>query len=446
VLGRTLATSGRTVLVSGLTVATALAGLLVLRDPVLSPMAVGGLVAVAGATLTGLTLAPALVAVSHARVPAPAPRRLLGGTPSAHALLPRLARFAQRRPWPVLLGCTALLLLLATPLLALDLRNSDARTLPRDSEPRLTQAAIERGFPDEDETPITVLVEAEFTSQETADAMAGLAGIPGVIDVLLFDPVPGEVSQLLVEPEPDAAGDYDGPKVQDLVRRMRAADLGVDVLVGGPTAELVDTRDALADRAPWAILVVAVLTALLLGRLTRSVVVPIKAVALNLLSLGATLGVVVAVFQWGWGSSLLGFDSWGALDVTTPLLLFMFAFGLSMDYHVFLVARIREAWDDAVARPRRRREGPADLRALNDEAVLTGITASGPVVTLAAVAIGIVFLGFALGELVAVKEIGVGMTVAVLLDVTVVRGLLLPASMTLLGRWNWWLPGQGQQR
>ena len=416
-----------------------------LRDPVLSPMAVGGLVAVAGATLTGLTLAPALVAVSHGRIPAPAAGRFLGGTPSAHALLPRLARFAQRRPWPVLLGCTALLLLLSTPLLALDLRNSDARSLPRDSEPRLTQAAIEDRYPDQVATPITVLVEAEFTSQETADAMAGLAGIPGVVDVLLFDPVPGDVSQLLVEPEPDAAGDYDGPKVQDLVRRLRAADLGADVLVGGPTAELVDTRDALADRAPIAVLVVALLTALLLGRLTRSVVVPIKAVALNLLSLGATLGVVVAIFQRGWGSSLLGFDSWGALDVTTPLLLFMFAFGLSMDYHVFLVARIREAWDEALARPTRKRDRGKDLRALNDEAVLTGITASGPVVTLAAVAIGIVFLGFALGELIAVKEIGVGMTVAVLLDVTIVRGLLLPASMTLLGRWNWWLPGQGQQ-
>src|SRR6478752_2947361 len=444
-LGRTLATSGRTVLVSGLTVATALAGLLVLRDPVLSPMAIGGLVAVAGATLTGLTLAPALVAVSHGRIPAPAAGRFLGGTPSARALLPRLARFAQRRPWPVLLGCTALLLLLSTPLLSLDLRNSDTRSLPRDSEPRLTQAAIEDRYPDQVATPITVLVEAEFTSQETADAMAGLAGIPGVVDVLLFDPVPGDLSQLLVEPEPDTAGAYDGPKVQDLVRRLRAADLGADVLVGGPTAELVDTRDALADRAPIAVLVVALLTALLLGRLTRSVVVPIKAVALNLLSLGATLGVVAAIFQRGWGSSLLGFDSWGALDVTTPLLLFMFAFGLSMDYHVFLVARIREAWDEALTRPKRKRERGKDLRALNDEAVLTGITASGPVVTLAAVAIGIVFLGFALGELVAVKEIGVGMTVAVLLDVTIVRGLLLPASMTLLGRWNWWLPGQGQQ-
>jgi RND superfamily putative drug exporter len=443
VLGRTLATAGRTVLVSGLTVGTALAGLLLLGDPVLSPMAVGGLVAVAAATLSGLTLAPALVAVAAPRIPAPSPGRLLGGTPSAHALLPRLARVAQRRPWPVLLGCTALLLLLAWPLLSLDLRNSDARSLPRDSEPRLAQAAIEDRFPEQAPTPITVLVDAEYTSQETADAMAGLVGIPGVADVMLLDPVPGGVSQVLVEPEPDAAGDYDGPDGQELVRRLRAADLGSDVLVGGPTAELVDTRDALADRAPFAVLVVAVLTALLLGLLTRSVVVPVKAVAMNVLSLGATLGVVVAVFQWGWGSSLLGFDPWGALDVTTPLLLFMFAFGLSMDYHVFLVARIREAWDDAHAtRTTRKRGRTPDPRALSDRAVLAGITASGPVVTLAAVAIGIVFLGFALGELVAVKEIGVGMTVAVLIDVTLVRGLLLPASMTLLGGWNWWLPGR----
>ena len=442
-LGRTLATSGRTVLVSGLTVGTALAGLLLLGDPVLSPMAVGGLVAVATATLSGLTLAPALVAVAHTRIPAPTPGRVLGGTPSAHALLPRLARVAQRRPWPVLLGCTALLLLLSWPLLSLDLRNSDARSLPRDSEPRLAQAAIEDRFPEQAATPITVLVEAEYTSRETADAMARLVGIPGVADVMLLDPVPGDVSQVLVEPEPDAAGDHDGPEGQELVRRLRAADLGSAALVGGPTAELVDTRDALAERAPLAVLVVALLTALLLGLLTRSVVVPLKAVAMNLLSLGATLGVVVAVFQWGWGSSLLGFDPWGALDVTTPLLLFMFAFGLSMDYHVFLVARIREAWDEAHAtRTTRRRGRTPDPRALSDRAVLTGITASGPVVTLAAVAIGIVFLGFALGELVAVKEIGVGMTVAVLIDVTIVRGLLLPASMTLLGEWNWWLPGR----
>ncbi|GAA1935707.1 MMPL family transporter [Nocardioides hwasunensis] len=449
VLGRTLATSGRTVLVSGLTVATALAGLLLLADPVLSPMAIGGLVAVLGATVAGLTLTPVLISVGHARIPPPAKDRLLGGTPSAHALLPRLARVAQRRPWPVLAGCIALLLLLSAPLLSLDLRNSDTRSLPRDSEPRLVQATIERDFPDLIATPVTVLVDAAFDSAQTAEAMARLAALPGVADVLLLDPLPDDTTRLVVEPEPDAAGDYDGPQAQDLVRRVRAAPLGAEALVGGPTAELVDTRDALGDRAPVAILVVALLTAVLLGRLTRSVVVPLKAVAMNLLSLAATLGVVVAVFQWGWGSSLLRFDSWGALDVTTPLLLFMFAFGLSMDYHVFLVSRIRESWDEAraeAARPRRRASrGKArddDPRALSDRAVLDGITASGPVVSLAAVAITIVFLGFVAGELTAVKEIGVGMTVAVLLDVTIVRGLMLPAAMTLLGRWNWWLPGR----
>ena len=155
-----------------------------------------------------------------------------------------------------------------------------------------------------------------------------------------------------------------------------------------------------------------------------------KALLLNLVTLAATLGVLVAVFQWGVGASLLGFEPWGALDITTPLLLFVFIFGLSMDYEVFLLARIKEEWD-------RRTD---DDRAASDRAVLAGIRATGPVVTAAAVLMGIVFLGFALGELVAVKEIGVGMAVAVLLDVTVVRGLLLPATMSLLGRANWWRP------
>jgi RND superfamily putative drug exporter len=177
--------------------------------------------------------------------------------------------------------------------------------------------------------------------------------------------------------------------------------------------------------------IIVVATGALLFALTRSVVVPVKAIVLNLLTLLATMGVLVAVFQWGWGAFALGFEPWGALDLTTPLLLFVFAFGLSMDYEVFLLARIKEEWDRRTATD----------RAANDRAVLAGITATGPVVTTAALAIGIVFLGFVLGDLVAVKEIGVGMAVAVLLDVTVVRGLLLPATMSLLGRWNWWRPG-----
>ena len=180
-----------------------------------------------------------------------------------------------------------------------------------------------------------------------------------------------------------------------------------------------------------ALAVIVGATGALLFALTRSLVVPVKAIVMNLATLAATLGVLVAVFQWGWGAGLLGFEPWGALDLTTPLLLFVFAFGLSMDYEVFLLARIKEEWD--------RRTGSD--RAAGDRAVLAGITATGPVVTTAALAIGVVFLGFVVGGLVAVKEIGVGMAVAVLIDVTVVRGLLLPATMSLLGRWNWWRLG-----
>ncbi len=226
--------------------------------------------------------------------------------------------------------------------------------------------------------------------------------------------------------------------------RALGADAGSRVQVGGPAAELVDSRSALADRLPLAIGAVLLVAGLLLLRLTRSPVVAVKALLLNLLSLAATLGVVTLVFQHGWGGPLLGGTATGTLDLTTPLLLFMFAFGLSMDYHVFLVARIKEEWDSPRAVRRGERLPAPGSRAANDRAVLAGITASGPVVTLAAAAIVVVFVGFAAGELVAVKEVGVGMTVAILLDVTVVRGLLLPAAMTLLGERNWWRPQLGR--
>jgi RND superfamily putative drug exporter len=178
-----------------------------------------------------------------------------------------------------------------------------------------------------------------------------------------------------------------------------------------------------AGRFPVALLVILLSTAVLLFVLTGSLVVPVKALLMNALTLLATLGVLVVVFQWGIGDALLGFDSWGAIDVTTPVLLFVFVFGLSMDYEVFLLARIKEEWDRRAADP-----------------VRAGLEKSGPVVTAAALCIGVVFVGFLLGDLIAVKEIGFAMAIALLLDVTVVRGLLLPAVMSLLGEWNWWSP------
>ena len=437
VLGRTIATAGRTVLVSGVTVGSALAALLLLGDPLLTGMALGGLVAVTVVTAAALTLAPALLAVGDRWVPH-AGRGAFGrvARPPERSLLARLARLSQARPWPVLLVSAGLLVVLALPLLGLQLGTSDARSLPPGSEAREVVEVIERDYPDIATAPVEVLVDAPFDDPRLTSLTEDMTGLRDVEDLVVRDGLPDGWSRFTLTPE----GSTSGPAAQRVVAVVRALGGDLDVQVGGPAAELIDARSALADRLPVAIVAVVLISGLLLLRLTGSPVIAIKTILLNLLSLAAMLGVVTLVFQHGWGGPLLGGTATGTLDLSTPLLLFMFAFGLSMDYHVFLVARIQEEW--AAPRPAGpRKSAPAPgTRAASDRAVLTGITKSGPVVTLAALAIGVVFVGFAAGELVAVKEVGVGMTVAILLDVTVVRGLLLPAAMTLLGEWNWWRP------
>ncbi|MEU7650791.1 MMPL family transporter [Micromonospora taraxaci] len=434
-LAATTATAGRAVLVSGLTVGAALAGLFVFAEPLLAAMALGGALVVGMATVIGLTLVPALIALAHRRIPPPrgARTRSSAGSsrrpaPGRPGLLARLAAFSQRRPAAVALTVTAGLLLLASPLFQITLANSDARSLPAASEERLAYEAVERDFATWAAQPVTVLIEAGATEPPVPALLQQLRDLTGEKELDLRSDLPADVTVVDLRP----AGPASGVPAQRLVRDLRALDMPVPLLVGGPAAELIDARESTAARLPIAVAVIVVATGLLLVALTGSVVVPVKAICMNILTLLATLGVLVAVFQWGWGSALLGFEPWGALDITTPLLLFVFIFGLSMDYEVFLLARIKEEWD------RRTANGRID----NDRAVLAGITATGPVVTTAAVALGIVFLGFALGELIAVKEIGVGMTVAVLLDVTVVRGLLLPSVMSLLGAANWWRPGR----
>ncbi|MGM7422404.1 MMPL family transporter [Cellulosimicrobium sp. CpK407] len=436
-VGRTLATAGRAVLASGLAVAIALTGLLLLGDSLLSGMAVGGAVVVLVATAAGLTLVPALVATWHRAIPAPGARTWShpwtgrGGA----GTLGRLARTAQRHAVLVTLGATALLLALAAPLGSMTLGSSEVHSLPADAEARLAADASTARFADLGVTPITVLVEAPRGDEAASAYLDRVAALPGVEDAMQDTDYPPEVLVVDVTPDVGEGGDATAAAAQDLLRAIRAIDTGdLDVHVAGPAAEVVDTQEHLAQRLPLAAGVVVLATFVLLFLLTGSLVVPLKALVMNLLTLAATLGVLVSVFQHGVGASLLGFEPWGALDVTTPLLIGMLVFGLSTDYEVFLLARTSEEW--------RARTPGEDLRAANDRAVLRGITATGPVVTTAAVAIGIVFLGFAAGELVAMKEVGVGMAVAVLLDVTVVRGLLLPATMTLLGRWNWW-PGSG---
>jgi RND superfamily putative drug exporter len=281
---------------------------------------------------------------------------------------------------------------------------------------------VEKEFSKGEIQPITVVLDAQQNSMQPL--IQRMRTLPGATDVKVESELAAETTVVEVTP----AGTVAGQQAQQLVRDLRALD--PMVRVAGPAAELVDAKESTGDRLPIALAVIILATGLLLFALTGSVVIPLKALCMNILTLLATLGVLVAIFQWGWGAGLLGFEPWGALDLTTPLLLFVFIFGLSMDYEVFLLARIKEEWDKRTS----------DSREANDRAVLAGITATGPVITTAALAIGIVFLGFALGELIAVKEIGIGMTIAVLLDVTIVRGLLLPAVMSLLGRLNWWRP------
>ena len=434
-MARTTATAGRTVLISGLAVAAAMGGLTAFAEPLLGAMALGGAVAVLLATVAGLTAVPALIAVAHRRIPAAhdvtrvvAFRRAVAAklrrrATSGPGLLVRLATVAQGRPGPVALAVAAGLLTLSLPfVLGVNLENSDARALPAQAEARRVQEAVQRDFSAGQADPVVVVAEADPAGTPVRDFLNALNTLDGVLRVAPRPDITAPAAVIDVTPEGGTAG----PTSRDVVRAIRALDPPFPVLVGGAAAELVDYRDSVAGRFPVALLVVALSTVVLLFVLTGSLVLPLKALLMNALTLLATLGVLVVVFQWGAGSALLGFEGWGAIDVTTPVLLFVFVFGLSMDYEVFLLARIKEERDGTPVH--------ADL------AVRAGLTKSGPVVTAAALGIGVVFLGFLLGDLIAVKEIGFAMTVALLLDVTVVRGLLLPALLKLLGEANWWAP------
>ncbi|NYF09636.1 RND superfamily putative drug exporter [Leifsonia sp. AK011] len=436
-LARTVQSAGRAVLVSGLVVCISLVGMLLLGDPLLSGMAVGGAIAVLLATLAGVTFVPAYIAVVHRHIPAPGTRtwsRRWVRSSDRPRLLARLAASAQRRPVITTIASTVVLLILAAPLTTLTLGSSDIRSLPVGAEERQAYEATTTRFSELGVEPVTVLVDAGFDASGVSDLFDTIAALPGVIDAESVADLPPDVAAVDFTP----AGDATGSDAQALVRDIRSLDSSVPFRVGGPAAELVDTIDHLVAMLPIAGGVVLVATFALLFALTRSIVIPIKTLLLNTLTIAATLGVVVAVFQWGWGAGVLGFAPWGAVDATTPLLIGLLAFGLSMDYAVFLLARIHEYW--------RARDPKVDPRVANDRAVLAGISASGPVVTLAALSIAIVFLGFAVGNLLAMKEVGIGMLVAVILDVTLIRGLLLPALMTLLGRWNWWAPAFGRTK
>jgi putative drug exporter of the RND superfamily len=412
---RTLATAGRTVAFSGLTVAASLCGLLVFAEPFLRSLAWGGIGVVLVAMVAAVTLVPALLGIWGRRIRPPRAGR------SDQGLFYRLSRVVQRAAPAIVVAVAILLVLLALPFRHARLENSGLEALPTSSESRQLFEAIDRRFEGGGTDPIVLLVETDPRSPLLAGYLERVEALPGVRSVRPRPGIPPVLTVVDVVPE----GSSQGPVATGLVERIRALERPVPVGVTGAAAFLVDYRDSLLARLPWALGLIGLATFALLFLMTGSVVVPVKAIVMNVLSLGASFGALVWVFQDGHLSGLLGFDPPGMVDITAPVLIFVFAFGLSMDYEVFLLSRIKEAWDQT-----------GD----NDRAVALGLQRTGRIVTSAATLIVVVFLGFAAGELLTIKEVGLGMAIAVVLDATVVRMLLVPATMKLMGRWNWWAP------
>ncbi|GAA4448355.1 MMPL family transporter [Phytohabitans houttuyneae] len=420
---RTMITAGRTVMVSGLTIALALASLLIYPQVFLRSMGFGGMAAVLVAMLGALTVLPALLAVLGPRVNAlriPTPWRRREHTTGAGWA--RLARSVMRRPWLYVVGVVAILAVFAVPALRMEFGGFDERVLPAGSGPRVVADRMAAEFPGSTVGPIEVLVSGvpAAEAQRFAERVGQVPGVTGV----QVTANRGESTLLSAtytgEPTSDTA--------QDTVRAIR--DLpepeGADVMVTGRTAADIDLVSSLASRLPWMALIMAAATLVLLFLAFGSVVLPIKAVLMNLVSIGASFGVVVWIFQDGHLADLLRFTPSGFIEPSSPILMLAVLFGLATDYEVFLLSRVREEWDRTGA---------------NTASVARGLAATGRIITAAALLLIVVVAGFATGGIMFVKLIGVGMIVAIVVDATLVRALLVPATMRLLGRWNWWAPG-----
>ena len=409
------ATAGRTVTFSALTVATALSGLFAFGDPTFTSVAISGIATILVALATALTLIPALLAAWGPRLKA-APLQRAGD-----GFFGRLARRVQRQPWLAAAGVTAVLLAAALPFLHVNYGNGDPRTLPQGSDSRQVALTLAAEFPGMQADPVKVVARLPASDPRIAAYSATLHRQPGVAAVTIEHGLHGNVAAIDVTP----AGTTQGVTAQHLVAALRAHRPRFQTWVTGSAASLVDFKSQIALRLPYALAWIALATFVLLFLMTGSVLIPIKALVMNTLSLGAVFGALVWIFQDGHLSHLLGFQGFGAIEAWVPVVVFVFAFGLSMDYEVFLLSRIKEAHDEG-----------ADT----NHAVAIGLQRSGRIITSAALLVMIVFLGFAAGRSLAVKEFGLALAIAVAIDATLVRCILVPATMTLLGRANWWAP------
>ncbi|MDQ3477479.1 MAG: MMPL family transporter [Actinomycetota bacterium] len=440
-VGRTMQTAGRTVAFSAITVAVSLSALLIFPLYFLRSFAYAGISVVAIAAGAALLTLPALLAVLGPKVNRFAVGRKAKGGKEKTAetgFWYSLSHTVMRRPILTGLPVVVLLVALALPFLGVSFSLPDDRALPTDSTARIVGDSLRNDFDDTGARSFPVVLP-DATDDQTTELAVLISAMSQVNQVETSTGTFANGAQT-AEPGPPAQGYADeigsyltvfsdvepvSPEGEELVDQIRATDADVPFLVTGPAAALVDSKSAIFGLVPLALAIVAGATFVLLFLMTGSVLVPIKAIVLNVLSLGATFGAMVWVFQDGNGADLLNFTPTGTLDTSIPVLMFCIAFGLSMDYEVFLLSRIKEEHD---------RTG--DTRA----AVAVGLQKTGRIMTAAAGVLAVTFLAFSTSSVTFIKLMGLGLTLAILMDATLVRGVLVPAFMRLAGEANWWAP------
>jgi len=434
-----LSTSGLAVAFSGLAVIVSLAGLWMVDNQALRSMALGAMTVVAVSILTATTLLPALIAMLGDRVlPGGIVAKVLGvfrrreERPDREAFWVRWTARVMAHPWRAVIGVSAVLLTLAIPLLSIETGTQALTQFPKDSDVRIGNELASKQLGGGTDP---VLMVASFDSAAQAHGDGGaIAGFARTIDstpgVSVVAPPVFSGSSVLIQATPSAPSESDATialveRLRDHVVPATALAHVVTIDVGGETARSQDARVQISGSMWKIVLFVLALSYLVLMVMLRSLLLPLKAVLMNLLSIGAAFGVLVAIFQWGWFGSLLGFENQGALDTINVPLIFAIVFGLSMDYEVFLMSRIREHYLE---------------HGNNERAVAEGLSTSARTISSAALIMTCVFAVFVLTGVPSIKELGLGCAVAIALDATLVRLILVPAAMKLLGGWNWWMP------
>lgn len=428
-------TAGRSVLFAGTVVVIAMLGLTLMGIPFVAGLGIAGATVVVTSVVSALTLLPAILAIAGRKVDALSiPFLQSQETGHMESIWFRLSLAIQRRPWLFIAGATGILLTFAIPVLSIETNFTDAGNNSRETHSRRAYDLLKDGFGPGFNGPLVIAVDLTGATDGDAaslvDLRSAIAATEGV----------ASVAEPRLNPQGDTAVlvTYPATSPQDsetnaLIHRLRAETIpdatsenGLRAYITGPTAASIDVSNQINGRLPLFFAMVIGLSFIVLMLVFRSLVVPLTAALMNLLSIGAAYGIVVAVFQWGWFASPLGIQQTGPIEAFLPMMMFAMLFGLSMDYEVFLVSRIHEEYVKGAS---------------NSHAVAMGLSTTARVITSAALIMIAVFGSFMLGDERVIKEFGLGLSVAILLDATVVRLMLLPAIMELLGDWNWWLPG-----